>query len=270
MIKQGEIQNISNRQKIRDTQIEKDYVITWVLLGISKNQFLANNLIFKGGTALKKCYYPDYRFSEDLDFTFSGESFDHFQLLAEFANIFAWIYEESRIKLQVKENNELTTGNTNFYAGFIGPLGGDGTKKDIKIDIGQDEKIYFEPILKNVFANYSDLDDLFTIKCYKLEEVVSEKMRSLMQRTIPRDLYDLWYILEVEGMDIEDCIFSFQAKTTYKNLNPNDFVNKVMVKKDIFKAQWVKSLSHQITILPNFDEVWRDFNKHLRKFTKFI
>lgn len=28
-----------------------------------------DNLIFKGGTCLRKCYFEDYRFSEDLDFT---------------------------------------------------------------------------------------------------------------------------------------------------------------------------------------------------------
>ena len=29
--------------------------------------------MFKGGTALKKCYFPEYRFSEDLDFTLAEE-----------------------------------------------------------------------------------------------------------------------------------------------------------------------------------------------------
>ncbi len=31
-------------------------------------------LAFKGGTALKKCYFADYRFSEDLDFTLTEET----------------------------------------------------------------------------------------------------------------------------------------------------------------------------------------------------
>ena len=35
MLKPGEIQKIANRLGIRDTQIEKDYVIGWVLRGIS-------------------------------------------------------------------------------------------------------------------------------------------------------------------------------------------------------------------------------------------
>jgi len=26
-------------------------------------------MIFKGGTCLRKCYFPDYRFSEDIDIT---------------------------------------------------------------------------------------------------------------------------------------------------------------------------------------------------------
>jgi len=30
---------------------------------------LKDLLIFKGATALKRCYFGDYRFSEDLDFT---------------------------------------------------------------------------------------------------------------------------------------------------------------------------------------------------------
>lgn len=69
MIKPGEIQTIAARLGLRDTQIEKDYIIGWILRGISQNQTLLNKLAFKGGTALRKVYYPDYRLSEDLDFT---------------------------------------------------------------------------------------------------------------------------------------------------------------------------------------------------------
>ena len=49
--------------------IEKDYILSWILAGIAANVKLQNELIFKGGTALKKCYFGNYRFSEDLDFT---------------------------------------------------------------------------------------------------------------------------------------------------------------------------------------------------------
>ena len=73
MILPGEVQKIASRLKIRDTQIEKDYIIGWLLNGISKNGYLRENLIFKGGTALRKIFFSDYRLSEDLDFTLKGE-----------------------------------------------------------------------------------------------------------------------------------------------------------------------------------------------------
>ena len=48
---------------------ERDYLISFLLLALSQVPSLADNLVFKGGTALRKCYFADYRFSEDLDFS---------------------------------------------------------------------------------------------------------------------------------------------------------------------------------------------------------
>ena len=52
--------------------LERDYLLSWVLAGITQVDALRDTLVFKGGTALKKCYFGDYRFSEDLDFTAIG------------------------------------------------------------------------------------------------------------------------------------------------------------------------------------------------------
>src|SRR3990167_9311334 len=49
--------------------IERDYILSWILAGIHQVPALKESLVFKGGTALKKCYFGDYRFSEDLDYT---------------------------------------------------------------------------------------------------------------------------------------------------------------------------------------------------------
>ena len=49
--------------------MERDYLLSWVLAGIDAVPDLRRTLVFKGGTALKKCYFGDYRFSEDLDFS---------------------------------------------------------------------------------------------------------------------------------------------------------------------------------------------------------
>ena len=52
--------------------LERDYLLSWILAGIAQMEALKETLVFKGGTALKKCYFGDYRFSEDLDFSAVG------------------------------------------------------------------------------------------------------------------------------------------------------------------------------------------------------
>ena len=55
-------------RRIREDVLERDYCLAWFLAALSQSD-LKNVLGFKGGTALKRCYFCDYRFSEDLDFT---------------------------------------------------------------------------------------------------------------------------------------------------------------------------------------------------------
>jgi len=74
MIPQRNISLLSNRlakaggRRIPEAVLERDYCLAWYLVGLSRSP-LRNCLAFKGGTALKRCYFGDYRFSEDLDFT---------------------------------------------------------------------------------------------------------------------------------------------------------------------------------------------------------
>jgi predicted nucleotidyltransferase component of viral defense system len=49
--------------------LEKDYALSYLLAGIVATPALHESLILKGGTALRKGYFDDYRFSEDLDFS---------------------------------------------------------------------------------------------------------------------------------------------------------------------------------------------------------
>ena len=270
MIIHGEIQKIANRLGLRDTQIEKDYVIGWILKGISNKEFLKSKLLFKGGTALRKIYFPEYRLSEDLDFTYQGDDYKIEDIRNDFKSIIEWAKKEVRINLEIQDETEHQTGNYNFYFSYIGPLGGVGANKSIKVDIANDEKLCNDPIEKIVHNEYSDLTEEFKILSYSLEEIISEKMRSLMQRTLPRDLYDIWYMFEVENKAIEDFIFNFQEKTIFKKLNPEKFIKTVLGKEATFKAQWETNLQQQIKDIPNFDQVWRSLGKHWKRYNKFI
>jgi predicted nucleotidyltransferase component of viral defense system len=270
MIQPKEINAFAGKAGVKDTQIEKDYVISWVLYGIAKNTFLKENLVFKGGTVLKKVYFTDYRFSEDLDFTFKGD-FNIDAIKAAFTELIKSVYDASRITLALKDETQHETGNFNFYISYTGPMGGGGAGKDIKVDICKDELIHNEPEERKIINEYSDLaNETYGILCYSLDEIAAEKMRSLMQRTMPRDVYDLWYLFEMDGYDIEDCIFTFQEKAKFKKLDPKDFSKVIEKKEGTFAKHWKDHLAHQMTSIPDFNKAWRELGKHWKRFEKFI
>lgn len=60
MIKPGEIQNKARQVGVRDQQIEKDYILSWILQGIAQHPQLSEQIVFKGGTVLKKVYFEYY------------------------------------------------------------------------------------------------------------------------------------------------------------------------------------------------------------------
>ena len=69
MINKTEISRLAAEKKVRASIIDKDWVLGHFIDAIFSVLECRQNLIFKGGTCLKKCRLPDYRFSEDLDFT---------------------------------------------------------------------------------------------------------------------------------------------------------------------------------------------------------
>jgi predicted nucleotidyltransferase component of viral defense system len=118
--------------------------------------------------------------------------------------------------------------------------------------------------MKLVFVHYSDLEE-YRILSYTLEEVLIEKMCALMGRTQPRDLYDLWYLLEFEKMDIAHNWPEFEKKARSKGHLPSNFKEKIESKLNGFKSRWHGSLANQIKDLPDFTLAVRDLNMHFRK-----
>ena len=86
-----------------------------------------------------------------------------------------------------------------------------------------------------------------------------------MQRMQPRDYYDIWYLLEVHGMDIDFYTSEFKNKCENKELDPADFYKKLEQKLPQYKARWQKSMSDQIKDLPDFDQIQREVQRQLKK-----
>ena len=264
MIKPGEIQQKAREVGVRDQQIEKDYMLSWILHGVAQHEQLSKTIVFKGGTVLKKIYFEDYRFSEDLDFTLLNNDITNEQIFKWFKETFEYILEEANIRLEIIDNNEHEDGGINFYISYVGPLGGQGNNKKVKVDISRSEKLEFKPVMQAVLLGYSDLTE-HQLLCYKLEEVLVEKMRTVMQRMQARDFYDIWYLLEQHGMDVNIYLKEFANKCKSKKLNPADFQNKLAERLPQYKGRWESSMNEQIHDLPDFDKVEREVQRHLKK-----
>ncbi|MDH7463532.1 nucleotidyl transferase AbiEii/AbiGii toxin family protein [Chitinophagaceae bacterium 26-R-25] len=264
MIKPGEIQQKARDVGVRDQQIEKDYVLSWILKGISQHEQLSKEIVFKGGTVLKKIYFEDYRFSEDLDFTLLNNEISNEHIFEWFKEVFEYVKENANIPLTIIDNNEHEDGGINFYISYTGPLGGQGNNKRVKVDISRSEQLEYEAVMKPAIIGYSDLEE-HQILCYPLEEVLVEKMRTVMQRMQARDFYDIWFLLEQHNMDASFHMNEFAKKCASKNLNHTDFPKKLAERLPQYKGRWKNSMGEQIKDLPDFEQVEREVQRHLKK-----
>jgi predicted nucleotidyltransferase component of viral defense system len=263
MIRNSEIQRIAGKDGVRDAQAEKDYIISWILAGISQDEILRAGLAFKGGTVLKKFYFDGYRYSEDMDFTLLNDEIGNNELWDRFLSSFRFVKKNANIDLDITDFGEHETETLNFYISYIGPLGGVATKKSVKVDISRSELLMFDLQKHAMFDQYSDHPSA-SIFCYSIEEIVTEKMRSLLSRQQPRDFYDLWYLSEKCDIEMGDYWMEFSEKAKYKGIDPHKLEQRISKLTPIFKSRWSGSMRDQIRELPNFEKVSREMGRHFR------
>ena len=69
MISNDEVRRIAGALELEPRVIDHDYVLGCYLCFLGTKSNVQKKWLLKGGTALRKCYFEEYRFSEDLDFT---------------------------------------------------------------------------------------------------------------------------------------------------------------------------------------------------------
>lgn len=75
MITQKEIIEASQQYDVPKSTVDKDWVLGHLLNALFSFDDIRHQFVFKGGTCLRKVYFNDYRFSEDLDFTLRDRKF---------------------------------------------------------------------------------------------------------------------------------------------------------------------------------------------------
>jgi predicted nucleotidyltransferase component of viral defense system len=264
MIPPGELARLAHRLGLGDKTIEQDYVLTWVLLAIA-NSSLRDRLAFKGGTALKKIYVPDYRFSEDLDFTLLDDLSNE-DLAAEIQALFPWLRREVNITLAVRRMEVHPTGNPALYLNYVGPLRGDLGSRFFKADFTRDEVVLFPLAEASLRAPYGDCQGRAgTLRVYSLEEILAEKLCALLGRTEPRDLYDAHYLLTHGLADIQAVAYRLGEKMAHKGLTPTALGDVLARKQDTLRRLWGPRLRGQMPDLLPLDTVIRETNRALRQ-----
>ncbi len=191
--------------------LERDYVLSWVLAGISRVEALCDTLVFKGGTALKKCYFGDYRFSEDLDFSGlegapSGDAMECG--VQEACEVAARLLDEyAPVEIQCARYTEKEPhpgGQEAFTIRARLPWQARHPTR-VMIEVAVDERVLRTPRRRRVLHGYGEPLDA-EVRVYALEEVVAEKLRAILQHVVKleergwsrsraRDYYDLWRVL---------------------------------------------------------------------------
>lgn len=284
MILQKEIVTIAAQKGVVKSTIDKDWALGHFIDAIFSIPELRQKLIFKGGTCLKKCYIPDYRFSEDLDFTSTDKDFILPRKHLE--NISALLKQRVEMPTHIESLKELRfKDKLTGYEAIIKFWGSDHSRNDsppaprrwqtkVKIEIILYELILFPVSYRDVVHSYSDklTENALQVPCYSIEEVLAEKIRSLIQRsyTAPRDFYDIWYLSKhFPELDYKLIADAFHKKLAFKGHSFSAVEQLINSENDKhLSAAWKNSLAHQITgELPDFETVKNEllilFNKIL-------
>lgn len=275
MISVEELRNLADSLNITQINvIEKDWVLGHIINQIFSSQLFSSSLVFKGGTSLRKCWFSNYRFSEDLDFTILGPNLNSVSELEEQIDSIKHNLHDIGIRIGTSELRQ--TLNTKNERAFIvklpyqAVLPVSAILPKINLDLSSYEKMIYPITQKNIIHNFSDSSIITNqVVSYSIEEILIEKMRTILQRFYPRDLYDVYYILSYSAFDPLEIKNSFLEKCNYKNVpfsSVNDFFDKVRL--DNARNAWNKSLSHLIKNLPDFDMVIGVLNKSLTSLLK--
>jgi predicted nucleotidyltransferase component of viral defense system len=251
---------------------EKDYALSYLLEAIAVTDDLGETLVLKGGTALRKLYFKDYRFSVDLDY-----STREIGPIAELESKIHRALQRSGELLQERgpfriEHEPMTLrdphpGGQSSYIVRIQFPHHQAPLCRLKVEITIDEPVILEPNRRSIIHDFPEVLT-GTVLVYQLLEVAAEKMRALLQSLarmeergwgtgrVPRDYYDLWYLLKNQDFLGDDLTKLTRQKATHRNVQANeasDFFHPTLL--EIARRQWDKQLRNFVPTAPDADVV---------------
>ena len=250
MIAKEELTTIAHMKGLHTKNAEKDYLLELTLHSFSK---FGNILAFKGGTALYK-FYNLNRFSEDLDFTLNTRRINLEKMMQQLLSNTSMIGIRGSIEEQRHYKNEINVRTT-----FCGPLY-DGSKTSmtrITINISVRERPQY--VTKAFFVpTYQEIPS-FTVHVLDAREILAEKIRAIMTREKPRDVYDFWFLLQ-RGIAIDDELVKKKLKICHISFQKQKLLEHIERKRGAWKQDLQGLL---IGSLPDFKDILQDIMDYL-------
>ncbi len=193
MLTRQQLQRLAQRERIGLQAQERDY-LQHLLLSLLYAR--SQSLVFKGGTALR-IVYRGQRYSEDLDFNAPDG-------LAEAQQLWNGVVADLArygVEAEIRESWGGEHGYS-FDVSYRGPLydGRDRTKGKVRVDLNlRSESVATQRQL--VSPEYDDLRP-FVLTALAPAHLLAEKVRALLVRGKPRDLYDVW-LMQSKGWRVD-------------------------------------------------------------------
>ncbi len=199
---------IAGERGFRPGIIEKDYYLTKVLNAI--NDHLSQDIVFKGGTLLHKVYLDYRRLSEDLDFSYNGET--DISTRGKRSSAIAAVREKIPAFLSMvglTSDNPDGTGH-NKSTQYLFKINYESIitnrKESIKLEISLREPLILPPeyvTVNHFFQEPFTGEDILPrgkILAMSLQESVAEKLKAAISRLTPaiRDYYDLEQFIRID------------------------------------------------------------------------
>ena len=205
MIQRKELTAKAKEFEIHISNVERDYVFGWFLFGLFTASDLKDSIFLKWGNALRKWYFPNTRFSSDIDLWVPNDISQ--DLLASEINKvcdfietrsgIAFVQEDNIVKEKFRPGEEpipwLRVYEARVYfKDFQG--GSDHLKIRISMDVTRFDKVLLPIQTVKLIHPYSDASEVdCEIRCMKIEEIIATKLKCLLQRQHAPDLFDYVY-----------------------------------------------------------------------------
>ena len=265
MIPLTEINDAAGKYRVPAETIEKDYVICWILKCLLASKF-REDFVFYGGTAIKRMHFEDHRFSEDIDLISAKELQLDF-LVTEIKQCLKSAKETANLSLTFDSERILSEGTrTQIFIEYSGYDEIIGAPKEVRLDLCMGMDLYGDIEEGELIMSYSDLKQFrATFPVMTLNTLLATKLGMLMDmnRKEPRDVFDIWFLLnrlDQFEFDLERMRKAFKQKYGFE---PSLAVLNPHLSERAFKNRWEARLAKQVADLPPIEEVMRDIRRLL-------